>query len=120
MDSSCSVPDEFIGEDIYVVPMYVHLKDKSYKDILEISSRQLKEKIEKEDIIAKTSIPSIGDIKEYIEKIDHVKKKENTSFPQSGQDFQNHKKRLGFFQASQDLLTKIFHPSWNSLTQFCR
>lgn len=69
MDSSCSVPDEFVGEDIYVVPMYVHLKDKSYKDILEISSRQLKEKIEKEDIIAKTSIPSIGDIKEYIEKI---------------------------------------------------
>ena len=67
-DSGLSVPQECIGEDMYVVPLYIHFKNESYKDTVNITSQEVIDKLQSEGV-AKTSIPSIGDIKEVIEKI---------------------------------------------------
>lgn len=67
-DSGLSVPKESMGKDMYVVPLYIHFKNESYKDTVNITSQEVMDKLQNEGV-AKTSIPSIGDIKDIIEKI---------------------------------------------------
>ena len=68
IDSGLSVPQEYIGKDMYVVPLYIHFKNESYKDTVNITSQEVMDKLQIEGV-AKTSIPSVGDIKQVIEKI---------------------------------------------------
>lgn len=68
IDTGCGLTSNYWGEDTYVLSLYVHFSDKSYRDMLEISSNEVYEKMDKEGI-AKTSIPSVGEIKEVIKSI---------------------------------------------------
>lgn len=68
LDTSSNVLDDFMGKDMYMLPLYVHFNDKSYRDFIDITSREVRDRIEIEGL-AKTSIPSIGEIKDFVEKI---------------------------------------------------
>ncbi|MGP1411530.1 MAG: DegV family protein [Peptoanaerobacter stomatis] len=67
-DTGCGLTDNYLEKDTYMLPLYVHFSDKSYKDMVEISSNEVYEKMDREGL-AKTSIPSVGEIKQMIEKI---------------------------------------------------
>lgn len=66
-DTGCGLYKENIGNDTFLIPLYIHFKDKSYKDMEEIDSRTVYEKMKVE--IPKTSISSPGEIKETLETI---------------------------------------------------
>lgn len=65
MDTGCGLTSNYWGEHTYILPLYIHFTSKSYKDMIEISSNEVYEKMDKEGI-AKTSIPSVGEIRQLI------------------------------------------------------
>ena len=70
LTDSASNLGENISEGIFVVPLYVNFETESKRDLVEISPRELFERIDKEN--ASTSAPSIDDFAEKIKLIkDH-------------------------------------------------
>lgn len=67
LDTGCSLEKEHFKENVFFIPLHINFKDKSYKDLEEISSRQVYEKMK--DEIPKTSIASPGEIREKIMQI---------------------------------------------------
>lgn len=67
-DTASGVLNEYWGEHTYILPLYINFTDKSYQDMIDIDAYKVFEKMEKEGI-PKTSIASIGEIKNIIEKI---------------------------------------------------
>lgn len=64
-DSTCDLNKEIIEEnDIKVIPLYVNFKDKSYKDLVEITTEQLFEMVDELKELPKTSAIPVFD---YIE-----------------------------------------------------
>ncbi len=68
VDTALSIPKEYISENMYIAPLYINFKNESYKDMIDISPDEVSEKMQLEGQ-AKTSIPSIGDIKNIVEQI---------------------------------------------------
>lgn len=67
-DSSCDLPKFMVEKyNINVLPLHVIFKDKEYRDGVDISSQELYEKLPLE--IPKTSMPSIGETVELLEKL---------------------------------------------------
>jgi len=61
MDSVLS-PAELNALNIHVIPQYVNLNGKSYRNGVDINASELYELMKKSDIYPTTSLPSIGDI----------------------------------------------------------
>lgn len=66
-DTGCGLERERFGKSTYVVPLYINFKERSYKDMEEISAEEVYKKMQTE--IPKTSTASIDDIKKIINKI---------------------------------------------------
>ena len=67
-DSSCDLPQSMVEKyNINVLPLHVIFKDKEYRDGVDINSQELYEKLPLE--IPKTSMPSIGETVELLEKL---------------------------------------------------
>lgn len=63
VDSCCDVPDEYIKKyPIYVVPLRINYKEKSYRDRIDISPEEIYEKLSVE--IPTTSLPAYRDVQE--------------------------------------------------------
>lgn len=67
LDTGCSLDSSYFGENIFFAPLYINFKEKSYRDMEEISAREVYKKMKNE--IPKTSIASPGELKERIDKI---------------------------------------------------
>lgn len=67
LDTGCTYDSSYFSENVFFVPLYINFKEKSYKDMEEITSRQVYEKMKTE--IPKTSIASPGEIEQKIKKI---------------------------------------------------
>lgn len=67
LTDSASNLEENLSSGIFVVPLYVNFETESKKDLVEISPRELFERIDKEN--ASTSAPSIDDFAEKIKLI---------------------------------------------------
>lgn len=68
IDSCTDVPREYIEKyNMYVLPIIINYKDKSYLDGIDITSEQVYENLEKE--IPKTSLPPVEIIKKTFEDI---------------------------------------------------
>lgn len=68
IDSGSSLEKELIGKNMFLLPFYIHFKNESFKDNVDITSEEAYAKREKEGSM-KTSIPSIGDIENLFGKI---------------------------------------------------
>lgn len=64
VDSGCDVPE---GLGIYILPLLINYKDKTYRDRIDISPMEVYEKLDQE--IPKTSLPTGDDIKNIFDKI---------------------------------------------------
>jgi len=76
VDSSCDLPDEYFKEkDIKIIPLYLKVGDKFYKDGVDIKSEEFVELLKKEKNLS-TSQPPLPDFintyKEIIEKGDDI------------------------------------------------
>lgn len=77
-DSGCQLPiGQLENEGIFIAPLTITMKGKSYLDQLEIDSLTVFEKMQKEDIMVMTSQPSTGVLQETVQRIkdtgyDHV------------------------------------------------
>lgn len=76
VDSSCDLPDDFIKEkDIKVIPLYLKIGDKFYKDGVDIKSEEFVELLKKEKNLS-TSQPPLPDFintyKTILEKGDEI------------------------------------------------
>lgn len=76
VDSSCDLPDDYIKEkDIKVIPLYLKVKDKFYKDGVDIKSEEFAELLKKEKKLS-TSQPPLPDFintyKSILEKGDEI------------------------------------------------
>ncbi|HQD50709.1 MAG TPA: DegV family protein, partial [Defluviitaleaceae bacterium] len=62
-DSSCDIPDSVIKEyNIKLIPYYVSFDQKNYyKERIELSIKDFYEKLRKENVFPKTSLPSVDD-----------------------------------------------------------
>ena len=61
-DSTCDLPKEIIHKfDIDIIPLYVILDEQSYKDSLEITTRELVDWSNATNKTPKTSAPSVDD-----------------------------------------------------------
>lgn len=70
-DSTASITlEEAKKWNIDIIPLYVTINDKEYKDLYEITDEMLCQFL-KDGALPKTSQPSIGVIEEYIEKWEH-------------------------------------------------
>lgn len=70
VDSGCQIPiGSLETEGIYVVPLTITIGEKAYLDQIEISSEEVFKRMEKENILAKTSQPSTGVIQEAVQRI---------------------------------------------------
>ena len=68
IDSGTDVPQEYVDKyGMYLLPLTIMYGDKVYHDRIDISSEEVLERLENE--IPTTSLPSIGDTHELIEKI---------------------------------------------------
>lgn len=77
-DSGCQLPiGQLENEGIFIAPLTITMKGKSYLDQLEIDSLTVFETMQKEDIMVMTSQPSTGVLQETVQRIkdagyDHV------------------------------------------------
>lgn len=77
-DSGCQLPiNKLEKEGIFIAPLTITMKGKSYLDQLEIDSLTVFEAMKKEDIMVMTSQPSTGVLQETVQRIkdagyDHV------------------------------------------------
>ncbi len=69
-DSGCQLPiGELEDKGIFIVPLIITMKGKSYLDQLEIDSLTVFETMKKEDIMVMTSQPSTGVLQETVQRI---------------------------------------------------
>lgn len=75
-DTDCDISNELIRKhNIKVISLYVTFKGKSYKDAIEITSKEMYEMVDKEGELAKTAAASPGDFeKEFKKYLDQGKK----------------------------------------------
>ena len=67
-DSAPDVPLSLAEElGIEVIPLYIHIKETSFRDVFEISPKELYDKLEEE--IPTTSIPSYGEIGDVYDRL---------------------------------------------------
>lgn len=65
-DSTCDLSDELIKKyDIDILPLYIHMGDKEYKDKLEITPQEIYRWSDENRTTPKTAAPSIEDCHEY-------------------------------------------------------
>ena len=68
-DSTCDLSDELIKKyDIDILPLYIHMGDKEYKDKLEITPQEIYRWSDENHTTPKTAAPSIEDAMNIIEK----------------------------------------------------
>ena len=67
-DTASGLGKEYWGENTYMLPLYINFANDSYKDMIDIDAHQVFEKMERNGI-PKTSIASVGEIKDLIEEI---------------------------------------------------
>ena len=68
-DSTCDLSDELIKKyDIDLLPLYIHMGDKEYKDKLEITPQEIYRWSDENRTTPKTAAPSIEDAMNIIEK----------------------------------------------------
>ena len=61
-DSTCDLSDELIKKyDIDILPLYIHMGDKEYKDKLEITPQEIYRWSDENRTTPKTAAPSIED-----------------------------------------------------------
>lgn len=77
VDSSCDLPVEFIGKyDLSVTPLIVQIGEKSFKDRVEINSKEILEGYDKTQVLPKTSALNIQDLmtlfEAEIKNVDHL------------------------------------------------
>ena len=69
-DSTCDLSDELIKKyDIDILPLYIHMGDKEYKDKLEITPQEIYRWSDENRTTPKTAAPSIEDAMNIIENI---------------------------------------------------
>lgn len=69
-DSGCQLEiGKYEDQGIFIVPLCITMADHTYLDQIEISSMEVFEKMEEENLIVKTSQPSTGAMMETIQKI---------------------------------------------------
>lgn len=69
-DSGCQIElEKYEDQGIFIVPLCITMNDKTYLDQKEITSIEVFEKMEKENLTVKTSQPSTGVLVETIQKI---------------------------------------------------
>lgn len=69
-DSGCQIElEKYEDQGIYIVPLCITMKDESYLDQKDISSIQVFETMEKENIMVMTSQPPTGEMMKVIQKI---------------------------------------------------
>lgn len=70
VDSGSQIPPGSLEEKgIYVVPLTITIGEKAYLDQIDITSETVFKRMEKEQVLVKTSQPSTGAIQETVEKI---------------------------------------------------
>ncbi|GAA0449967.1 DegV family protein [Alkalibacillus silvisoli] len=69
-DSTAYIPQEQLDQwNIYMVPLSVTFGDESYRELLDITTKEFYEKVEVEKELPKTSQPSVGDFTTKFEEI---------------------------------------------------
>ena len=69
-DSGCQMDiSKSVQEGIYIVPLSVTIKDESYLEGLDISAKEVFDRMQKEDILASSSQPPYGYIVEALQQI---------------------------------------------------
>lgn len=69
-DSGCQIElGQYESEGIYIVPLCITMKEKTYLDQKDITSIEVFETMEKEGIMVMTSQPSTGEMMKILEKI---------------------------------------------------
>src|SRR5690625_813533 len=69
-DSACGLPQDYLDEhNIYVIPLHVILNDVSYRENIDLTSDEFYERLQEEDIDAKTSQPAFGEFIHLYEKL---------------------------------------------------
>lgn len=69
-DSGCQIEiGKYENEGIFIVPLGITIKDKSYLDQKEVSSIEIFEMMQKEDIMVMTSQPPLGEIVSILERM---------------------------------------------------
>src|SRR5699024_8525278 len=69
-DSTCGLSKEYIKENnIFVLPLNVILNGVSYKEDIDITKDQFYEKMQKQNVDAKTSQPAFSDFIQLFEKL---------------------------------------------------
>lgn len=69
-DSACGLPQDYLDEhNIYVIPLHVILNDVSYRENIDLTSDEFYERLQEEDIDAKTSQPAFGEFIQLFEKL---------------------------------------------------
>ena len=70
VDSGCQIElEKYENQGLFVVPLCITMKDKTYLDQKDISSVEVFETMERENIMVKTSQPSTGEMVNVITKI---------------------------------------------------
>ena len=67
-DSTCDLNELVKTRDIGILPLQVHLDDKSYRDGVDITPQDIFDFVAKTKILPKTSAPSVGEYEEFFEK----------------------------------------------------
>ena len=69
-DSGCQIElEKYENQGIFIVPLCITMKNKTYLDQKDITSLEVFEIMEKEDLTVKTSQPSTGVMMETVQKI---------------------------------------------------
>lgn len=69
-DSGCQIElGQYESEGIYIVPLCITMKEKTYLDQKDITSIEVFETMEKEGIMVMTSQPSTGEMMKILEKL---------------------------------------------------
>lgn len=67
-DSTCDLNELLQTREIGVMPLQVHLDDKSYRDGVDITPQDIFDFVDRTGHLPKTSAPSIGEYEEFFEK----------------------------------------------------
>lgn len=69
-DSTCDLTPELIREhNIRIIPLHVVFGDRTYRDGVDMTTRELYERVEKEGVLPKTAAPSPADFVQAFEEI---------------------------------------------------
>lgn len=70
VDSTCDLKLDYLKEnDVELIPLLVTFKEEEYKDLVEITTTQLYDKVDELNVMPKTASRSIGSFMEVYEKI---------------------------------------------------